>query len=633
MTAELGTFLLCFCLGLSLFQALPLLPSPGLKKFSAAAHPQSHWLLALLLVLCLLLLITLRLDDDFSVLNVAQHSNIHLPLLYKITGAWGNHEGSMLLFAGVMALFGLGLALQKNPAHGESKPLALAVQSLMTGAVLLFILFTSNPFERQFPPPADGQMLNPLLQDVGLALHPPMLYLGYVGFSLVFSLAVGAMLSPPADMRRWAAAAHPFILAAWSTLTLGIGLGSWWAYRELGWGGWWFWDPVENASLMPWLAGTALLHANIVLKKRGLLAPWVLLLSIITFGLSLLGTFLVRSGALTSVHGFASDPARGLFILAFLALGLGVALTLFALKAPQFSSKESALPASREGMILINNMFVLCACASVLLGTLYPLFLEWMNGQKITVGPAFFNIAFLPLMALPLVFAGLAPFLAWKNASFSQALKRAWPSLAACGAGLLLVLALVAKPGALALAGFGLATWLAASSLQWLLRARGVRGALGVAVAHLGVAVLVAGITGASLWKQEIERPLAVGETLTVAGYTLSFEREWQETTPLYQSKHAEFTLRASDGSFLARLHPQYRRYGKGGMNTHEVAAFHDAWFDIHVIIGDASPDGKQSAARAYYTPLIGCIWLGCVLMTLGGLLAWRSGQRQREDA
>jgi len=356
-----------------------------------------------------------------------------MPLLYKITGTWGNHEGSMLLWAWVMAMFGWWLAFQRSSDEqtNQIRDLALIVQSILLAGVLIFILFTSNPFVRIFPPPPDGLALNPLLQDIALAMHPPMLYLGYVGFSVVFSLAVALMLLPEkqsVDMRRWAQMAHPWIMVSWATLTLGIGLGSWWAYRELGWGGWWFWDPVENASLMPWLSATALLHSNLVLKKRGLLAPWVVLLAILTFGLSLLGTFLVRSGALTSVHSFANDPARGLYILAYIAVVMGAALALYALRGQRLQASETMAPVSREGMIVINNLFILTACATVVLGTMYPLVAEWISGARLTVGAPYFNATFLPIMSIALLFAALVPFMPWKKANIRESLKRCvWP--------------------------------------------------------------------------------------------------------------------------------------------------------------------------------------------------------------
>jgi cytochrome c-type biogenesis protein CcmF len=644
MTAELGVFLLAAACMTCLFQAAALLPFTHMQSHIRRCLFPAAWLQSLCVTLAFALLIVLRLANDFSVANVAAHSNVHLPTLYKIVGAWGNHEGSMLLFIWVLAAYGLALAAQsplsrlrgrvrEGAENGWERELifrTIAIQSLLCASFLVFILFTSNPFTRLFPPAADGEALNPLLQDIALAMHPPLLYVGYVGFSLVFSLAVAALLVPSqAPMQRWAQFAHPWILAAWSALTLGIGLGSWWAYRELGWGGWWAWDPVENASLLPWLSGTALLHANIVLKKRGLLGQWVILLAIVTFGLSLLGTFLVRSGALTSVHSFATDPMRGMLILGYMAAMIGGALLLFALRGGRRASVEKVLPLSREGMVVINNMFVLSACATVLLGTIYPLLIEWANGSKLTVGPAFFNATFLPLMALPLLFAGLAPLMPWKNASMRQALFKAQSALLAACAAMLLVLAVAKTKLVFAAMGFGLAAWLAASSLQWLLGARG-KGRAAVFAGHLGVAILVAGITGAGLWKVEVEKSLAVGEKIDVARFTVLYEKTMQEHSPNYDARIGYFSLHDAQGKKIATLMPEFRRYNIGGTSTSEAALYSTVFYDVYGVIGDASVDGIYTSARFYYIPLIGFIWLGCAMIGTSGVIAILSARRKR---
>jgi cytochrome c-type biogenesis protein CcmF len=612
VTAEFGTFFLIIALLAALLQSAYFWPQA--KAPVAVCLRPAAWLQSLAITLAFATLMVLRLNSDFSVVNVAQHSNLTLPLLYKIAGTWGNHEGSMLLFAWVLVFFGLLLAISR-----EENRLAVAVQSLIGAGMLLFILFTSNPFERQFPPALDGEALNPILQDIALAMHPPLLYLGYVGFSIVYSLAVAALIRGKMD-RGWAQSAHPWILAAWSALTLGIGLGSWWAYRELGWGGWWFWDPVENASLLPWLSGTALLHSNIVLKKRGLLAPWVALLAIITFGLSLLGTFLVRSGVLTSVHGFASDPERGLFILGYMVLVIGGALLLFALRAGRFSSKEQMLPLSREGMIVINNLFLLTACATVLLGTVYPLLAEWFTDNRITVGPPYFNATFIPLMIIPLLFTGLALLMPWKRASFIDALTRAAPSLLAALAAAFLALSLAKSEIAFAAIGFTLAAWLAASSLQYL-RTRAA-GAASVFLGHLGVAVMVAGITGVGLWKQESERMVANGDIVTIAGYRLAYEAQPFARAANYAVSRGKFTVSNEAGRTLSVLTPEYRMYDIKQTATSEAAIYSIPLSDLYAVIGESSPDGSKVAARFYYVPMIHFIWLGFVLMALGGALA-----------
>lgn len=619
MTAEFGVFFLIAALLVAALQSTYLWP-PARKRI-AACLPTCAMIQFFCITLALITLLLLRLENDFSVTNVVAHSNRTLPLLYKIVGAWGNHEGSMLLWAWVLALYGMLLIHQREPVINCR--LAMAIQAALAVGVLAFILFTSNPFTRLFPPANDGEALNPMLQDIALAMHPPLLYLGYVGFSVVFSLAVGALLMPVPDMRTWADRTHPWILAAWSLLTIGIGLGSWWAYRELGWGGWWFWDPVENASLMPWLAGIALLHANAVLKKRGLLAPWVLLLAIITFGLSLIGTFLVRSGALTSVHSFASDPTRGLFILAYIALVMGSALTLFAVRAHRFAGQESMLPVSREGMIVINNLFVLTACATVVLGTMYPLLAEALSGSKLTVGAPYFNITFLPLMAIPLFFAGLTPFMPWKHASFKHACLRAWPAWGAVFAIVVCVSTIATREITLATTGFALAAWLAAASIKWLHQASGIQGAWAVFFGHIGAACLLAGITGAGLWKQETETHLALGQPITLAGYECVLRNIEKLRANNYDATRATFNIESA-GNRVTTLLPEYRSYDIRRMPTNETAIYSTLTGDLYLAIGELSADDKTLAVRVYYVPMIGFIWAGCVLMALGGALGIR---------
>lgn len=613
MTAELGVFFLIVSLLLAVVQALPLYPHPALRHRLQPCLPAAAWLQALCVACALAALIALRLDNDFSVAVVAAHSSLALPALYKITGAWGNHEGSMVLWVLALSVFGLALAVRREPA-----PLAVAVQASLAAGVLLFVLFTSNPFARQFPPPMDGDAFNPILQDIALAIHPPLLYVGYVGFSIVFSLAVAALIDGRAG-REFAKAVRPWILVSWSALTAGIGLGSWWAYRELGWGGFWFWDPVENASLLPWLAGTALLHSNIVLQKTGRLAAWVILLSILTFGLSLLGTFLVRSGALTSVHSFATDPARGLFILAYIVVFVGGALLLFALRAPRLEPAEPMHPISREGMIVFNNLFLLCACATVLLGTLYPLFAEWLAGHKLTVGAPYFNATFVPLMAVPLFLAGLALFLSWGRASLQQSLRVAQPALFASGAMALLVLAYIKTHIVFGLLGLGLGAWLFICSVQWLMTGSRSAHRLSVFLAHGGLGVLVMGVTGAGLWQQEVSGNLAAGNIAAIGEYRLMYQGEESARGDGYDVRRGTFVM-LKDNKRIATLSPEYRVYDIRKTPTHE-AAIHSTWgADIYVVIGET--DGEKTGVRIYFVPMIRFVWLGCVLMALGGLVA-----------
>jgi cytochrome c-type biogenesis protein CcmF len=465
---------------------------------------------------------------------------------------------------------------------------------------------------------------------MALAIHPPLLYLGYVGFSIVFSLAVAAMLQGQMG-RQWAKAAHPWILASWSALTLGIGLGSWWAYRVLGWGGFWFWDPVENASLLPWLSGTALLHANIVLKKRGMLTQWVLLLAIITFGMSLLGTFLVRSGALISVHSFASDPERGFFILIYIVLLLGSALLLFALRAGAMSSEKHMLPLSREGMIVINNLFLLTACAIVLLGTIYPLLAEAFGGAKITVGAPYFNITVLPLLGLSVAFAGLTPLMSWKKASLRRAARPLLPAFLAALAVLLMVLAITHHEAVLAALGFALSTWLLAASIKWVLTQRG-KGRASVFLAHAGAALLVAGVTGAGLWKQEREQWMAIGDTVELAGYHLTLSEVTPYDAPNYQGIRASFDL-VADGAIIGMLTPEYRIYTIRNSGSSVASIYPGLMGDVYGVVGEPSAEtnnsGGKISVRLYYNPMICLLWAGFVLMALGGITATLRGRHE----
>ena len=620
MAAELGLFFLIVAFLTACFQASFL--APRLQKFIEPSLAPAAWLQALCITLAFAVLVSLRLDSDFSVVVVAAHSNLALPLLYKIAGTWGNHEGSMLLWVMVLTAFGATLAFQPMPHLVDVKKTAIAVQSVLCAGFLLFILCTSNPFARQFPFPTDGEALNPILQDVALSIHPPLLYLGYVGFSLVFSLAVAALIQGKMT-RQWAHIAHPWILGAWSALTIGIGLGSWWAYRVLGWGGFWFWDPVENASLMPWLCGTALLHSNIVLKKRGQLHSWVLLLSIITFAMSLLGTFLVRSGLLISVHSFASDPKRGFFILAYIVIVVGSALALYAFRSATVDEAETGdgmVPLSREGLIVINNMFLLSACATVLLGTLYPMLMEWWQDDRITVGAPYFNTTFLPLVTLPLLAAGLAPFMPWIRGDARQVFKKSQPALIASAAAGFIIIAATHGQAMLGALGLMLSVWLVVCSVQWI-RKQGIGlASLPVFLGHIGAAIVIAGVTGASVWKEEAERGISVGDTIDIAGYHLMYDKQSFEETPNYHAKSGRLRVVNGAGSFIANLTPEYRTYDIRKTSTSTASIHSTLLYDLYAVIGETSADGKRTAARIYYNPLVNLIWLGCLCMASGGI-------------
>src|SRR5689334_10142615 len=476
--------------------------------------------------------------SDFSVLNVVENSHSMKPLLYKVTGVWGNHEGSMLLWVLILSLFGAAVAWFGDNLPPALRARVLAVQGMIGAGFLLFILLTSDPFKRLVPAPLDGRGMNPILQDPGLAFHPPFLYLGYVGFSVAFSFAVAALIEGRVDA-AWARWVRPWTLAAWCALTIGIAMGSWWAYYTLGWGGWWFWDPVENASLMPWLVGTALLHSAIVVEKREALKTWTILLAIVTFSLSLVGTFLVRSGVLTSVHAFAVDPTRGTYILVLLVLAIGGSLTLYALRAPAVQGGGLFAPISREGALVLNNVLLTTAAATVFLGTLYPLFLDTIGGPKLSVGFPFFNRTFVPLMVPALLAVAVGPLLAWKRGDLRGAVQRLWFAFAAA-----LVVALVGlyiagfKP-ILALLGLALATWVGIGAIvEWaervkLFRAGAAetwrrarhlpRASYAMTIAHFGVAVSVAGIAASAFEVEQIQM-LHPGDTLPIAGYVLKFD-------------------------------------------------------------------------------------------------------------
>jgi cytochrome c-type biogenesis protein CcmF len=578
--------------------------------------------------------------SDFSVANVAQNSHSAKPMLYKVAGVWSNHEGSMVLWVLILALFGAAIA-----AFGRNLPPALrarvlAVQGMIGFAFLLFVVATSNPFLRLDPAPADGTGLNPILQDPGLAFHPPFLYLGYVGFSVAFAFAVAALIEGRVDA-AWARWVRPWTLAAWCALTLGIALGSWWAYYELGWGGFWFWDPVENASFMPWLAGTALLHSAIVVEKRDALKSWTILLAILTFVLAMMGTFLVRSGVLTSVHTFASDPTRGLFILALLLVAAGGSLGLYALRAPSMRMGGLFAPVSREGGLVLNNLLLGTATATVLLGTLYPLVLEAVGAGKVSVGAPYYNLTFVPIMAPLIAVMAVGPLLAWKRGDLAGVLARL--AVAAVVTALVTgaTLALTGGP-VLAVLGIGLAAWLAlgtatefaerirlfrAPPAETLRRLAGLpRAAIGMTVAHSAMAVIVLGITASSAWQSERILVMTPGQTVEIAGYRIALDRVERVPGPNYLAERAILTA-TRDGATVAVLRPEKRAYTTPRQTTTEAAIHTTLMADLYAVLGDpaaAAPGGSATGwtVRLYHNPLVPWIWIGAVIMVIGGLVS-----------
>jgi cytochrome c-type biogenesis protein CcmF len=566
---------------------------------------------------------------------VAQNSHSAKPLLYKISGVWGNHEGSMVLWVLILTIFGAAVATFGGNLPSALKARVLAVQGMIGLGFLVFIIGTSNPFSRIIPPPMNGRDLNPLLQDPGLAFHPPFLYLGYVGFSMAFAFAVAALIEGRVDA-AWARWVRPWTLAAWCCLTLGIALGSWWAYYELGWGGWWFWDPVENASFMPWLAGTALLHSAIVVEKRGALKSWTILLAIITFSLSLIGTFLVRSGVLTSVHAFATDPARGVFILILLVLTIGGSLALFALRAPALKGGGLFAPISREGGLVLNNLVLCSATATVFVGTLYPLFLDALGGGKVSVGAPYFNMTFGPLMMPLLIAVPLGPLMAWKRADLWAVLQRLWfAGVCALIAALIGWYVTTGGP-VLAVLGMALAAWLVVGALVELAqrlklfrasaadswnRARNLpRAAYGMTLAHGGLGILLAGIVAISAWRIEVIQVMHEGESLQVAGYDLTFEGVREFEGPNYSVQRGSFLVER-DGQEIGRLTPEKRFYPVQQMWTTEAAIRTSGLADLYTVVGDRQDDGGW-VVRIFHNPLAPWLWAGAVIMVLGGAIS-----------
>ncbi|MBL6928680.1 MAG: heme lyase CcmF/NrfE family subunit [Rhodospirillales bacterium] len=637
MIVEIGHFALILALVVSLVQGT--VPLIGAHRNDAAwmalARPAAIAQFVLI-ALSFAALTHAYVTSDFSVLNVANNSHSAKPMMYKISGVWANHEGSMMLWVLILATFGSAVAIFGQNLPPSLRARTLAIQAFIALGFLLFIVLTSNPFERIMPAPVDGRGLNPLLQDPGLALHPPFLYLGYVGLSIVFSFAIAALIEGRVDA-AWARWVRPWTLAAWIFLTAGIGLGSWWAYYELGWGGWWYWDPVENASFMPWLAGTALLHSSIVVEKRDTLKGWTVFLAIVAFSLSLLGTFLVRSGVLTSVHAFATDPARGVFILVLLLVAIGGSFALFAWRGPSLSATGLFVPVSREGALLLNNLLLTTASAVVLLGTLYPLFLDAMNGGKVSVGPPFFNAVFIPIMT-PL-FAALAvgPFLAWKRGDLPGALARLKLALGLSIAAALATWYVAADGPVLAVLGMGLAVWLVAGAfvemasrihlfrapvVESLRRLRRIpRATWGMTIAHLGLGILIAGVTGSSAWKVESIQTMTPGQTIDVSGYEFRFEGASGVGGPNYTATRGRFVV-SRDGTRVAVLKPEKRVYPVQGRPTTEAAIKTTFLGDIYAVIGEPEGNAGGYVTRLYFNPLVPWIWAGILIMVVGGLFS-----------
>ncbi|EKF40652.1 cytochrome c-type biogenesis protein CcmF [Nitratireductor indicus C115] len=637
MSIELGHFALVLAFALALVQMCVPIIGGQLKNETLMRVGEPTAMAGFALIsLSFAALLSAYVLSDFSVLNVWENSHSAKPLLYKITGTWGNHEGSMLLWVLILAFFGALVAL-----FGRNLPLTLranvlGVQGAIGSAFLLFILMTSNPFTRLDPAPMQGRDLNPILQDVGLAVHPPLLYLGYVGFSVSFSFAIAALIEGRIDA-AWARWVRPWTLAAWMFLTGGIAMGSYWAYYELGWGGFWFWDPVENASLLPWLGGTALLHSALVMEKRSALKIWTVLLAILTFSLSLLGTFLVRSGVLTSVHAFATDPARGVFILGILMLFIGGSLALFAWRAGSLTAGGLFQPISREGALVLNNLILTTATATVLIGTLYPLLIEALLGEKISVGPPFFNLTFGPLMLPLLAIVPFGPLLAWKRGDLWAASQRLFFAFGAALLVAMLAYVVIDPSSVLGAAGIGLGAWLvlgaatdivlksgfgkATGAVAWRRLIGLPRSVFGTALAHAGLGLTMIGIAAVSTQQEERIVALQPGETVEIHGFVLRFESLRPFTGPNYTEDQAHFVLNRVTGKPLGAVVSAKRLYQARQMPTTEAGIRTLGLSQLYVSLGDRTPNGAL-VVRVWWKPFVTLIWLGALVMMAGGAVS-----------
>ncbi len=634
MIPEIGQFALILALMLALVQAtLPLIGAArGIPQLVSVARPaaQAQFIFVATAFCCLAYSF---ITNDFSVLNVATNSNSQLPLHYRLAATWGSHEGSLLLWTFMLTIWMVAVTLFSKHLPDEIVARVLSVMAVISTGFLLFMLLTSNPFDRLFPVPPDGRDLNPLLQDPAMVAHPPMLYMGYVGFSVAFAFAISALIGGKLDA-TWARWSRPWTTVAWMFLTCGIALGSFWAYYELGWGGWWFWDPVENASFMPWLVGTALIHSLAVTEKRGGFKSWTVLLAITAFSLSLLGTFLVRSGVLTSVHAFATDPKRGIFILAFLTLVIGGSLSLYAWRAKQVGLGSKFDLLSRESLLLTNNVLLIVAAGSVLLGTLYPLLVDALNLGKLSVGPPYFNTVFVPLMAPAAFLIGVGPIARWKQAKLPElAVRLRWAFALSFLMALVLPFVIGGWKWRVSL-GLLLVFWIAVTVAQnfWS-RLRPSEGSsfftklrttsrsyYGMQLAHLGVAVFIAGVTVVTSYQTEKDVKMNVGDTVNVGGYDFQLRNLAQLQGPNYQAVRADIEV-TKNGAPVAMMHPEKHAYAVAQSVTSETAIDRSIFRDLYLALGDEVGNGAWTV-RVYYKPLVDWIWGGALLMALGGAFA-----------
>jgi cytochrome c-type biogenesis protein CcmF len=636
MLPEIGQFALIMALMLALVQAtLPLIgAAKGIPQLVALARPTAQAQF-IFVTIAISILGYSFITNDFSVLNVATNSNSQLPLQYRLAATWGSHEGSLLLWTFMLTIWMVAVTLFSNHLPSEMVARVLSVMAMISCGFLLFMLLTSNPFERIFPVPPDGRDLNPLLQDPTMVAHPPMLYMGYVGFCVAFAFAISALIGGRLDA-TWARWSRPWTTVAWMFLTCGIALGSFWAYYELGWGGWWFWDPVENASFMPWLVGTALIHSLAVTEKRGGFKSWTVLMAIAAFSLSLLGTFLVRSGVLTSVHAFANDPKRGTFILGFLTVVIGGSLALYAWRAKQVGLGSKFEILSRESLLLTNNVLLIVAAGSVLLGTLYPLFMDALNLGKLSVGPPYFNTVFVPLMAPAAFLIGVGPIARWKQAKLpALAVRLKWAFALSLIMAVVLPLVIGGWKWRASL-GLLLAVWIVATALQNLIGRLRIqsgtanlfsrlaalpRSYYGMQLAHVGVAVFIAGVTVVTSYQTERDVKMNIGDTVSVGGYQFQLKNLQQVAGPNYQAMRADIEVAKSGSAPFAVMQPEKRSFTATQSVTSETAIDRSVWRDLYLALGD-EVDGGAWTVRVYHKPLVNWIWGGALLMAIGGAFA-----------
>ena len=636
MFAELGHFALLLALMTSLVQAtLPLYGAHRVDRALMALGSYAGVVSFLLVAISFACLAYSFVISDFSVSLVAANSQIAKPLIYKITGVWSNHEGSMMLWVLILVIFAAAIAVFGNNLPETLKARVLAIQGMIASAFLAFVIFTSNPFIRLANPPLDGNGMNPILQDPGLAIHPPCLYVGYVGFSVAFAFAVAALIEGKVDA-AWARWVRPWVLVAWCFLTMGITLGSFWAYYILGWGGWWFWDPVENVSFMPWLAGTALLHSALVVERRHALVGWTILLAILTFSLSLIGTFVVRSGVLTSVHSFAEDPERGLFILMIIVVATGGALLLYALRIPAVKGGAPFATVSRESSLLLNNVFLVVAAATVFIGTFYPLLIDLIGNDKISIGPPFYNRTFVPLFIPLLLSMVIGPFLKWKRDDLSTTMRKLFVPLAVAGVIVALVIALTFGKQLLTAFGLGIATWIVVGSL-WVMIKRVKLGQVpfdqslalmkstprayyGLLLAHIGLGFVVGAITGVTSWQQENILSMKINQTAAVGGYNITLKEIAQVPGPNFEAERGTFQIAYNDLPVTV-MTAERRFYPLQRIQTNQTGIRTNLISNIYIALGEADSSGGWTV-RLYYHPLAPWLWIGGFTMAFGGFVS-----------